>query len=69
MTTLYIVGIVGTIVLLLVAAGAGFAVGFRRGRDTGWCEHYFDTIAKERARRDRHGRFVALKTDKGARTL
>lgn len=35
----------------------GYVVGHRRGTDAGWCAHLFDCIAKDRARRDRAGRF------------
>lgn len=46
------------LVLVICATLAIFAFGFRRGKDAGWCAYHYAAIEKERARRDKRGRFV-----------
>jgi hypothetical protein len=48
--------------LLLIALGSyllGFRLGTRRGKAEGWMDAYFDSVAKDRARRHRNGQFKA----------
>jgi hypothetical protein len=49
---------------LALIAGAlavilAYAIGYRRGKAAGWCEHHFEDIAKDRARRELNGQFKA----------
>ena len=60
MTPDLLVIIMVCIIAVLVSA-LSYAVGVKRGREIGWCEHHFADLAKERARRDQHGRFVAIR--------
>lgn len=39
----------------------GYVVGHRRGVDAGWCTHHFESIAKDRARRDARGQFKSTR--------
>jgi len=56
-----------TSILILAALSAfagfvaGYIVGDRNGRACEWCDRLFSDIEKERARRDRLGRFRAKK--------
>lgn len=45
--------IVAVLVLLAVAAWRAY----ERGRAVGWNEHYFEELARDRARRNRLGQF------------
>ena len=52
-----------TLVSVFLAPGVGlvcYHVGRRVGRDEGWLEHYFETEAEKRAKRDALGRFRTL---------
>jgi hypothetical protein len=42
---------------------AGFAIGYHRGRAVGWLEHYEFRERQNKARRDRTGRFIAVKAN------
>lgn len=46
--------------LLLVLSVICYAVGERRGVAKGWLDCYFAQIAKDRLRRDKHGRFQKI---------
>lgn len=49
-------------VLFVAVFGVSFSAysyGFKRGRDTGWTEHYFESVLRDRARRDNEGKFKA----------
>ena len=45
------------IIALVVLSPCAYFAGFRRGQALGWLDHYFSTVANDRARRDRIGRF------------
>lgn len=49
--------LVVAIVVGLAGMAGGYAIGFRRGQAVGWLDHYFKTVAEDRARRERNGRF------------
>lgn len=57
------------LVIAALAAGLGVVLGYlvgeRRGIARGWCEYHFDSIAQDRARRDRQGRFKAREVSHG----
>jgi membrane protein DedA with SNARE-associated domain len=57
--------IIMTIVAALVGAAVGYAIGYhdgkRTGRSVGWLEHYEFRERLNKTRRDRSGRFVAVK--------
>lgn len=42
-----------------VPLALGYRWGFRRGKALGWQEHYFECVARDRARRQRNGQFKA----------
>jgi hypothetical protein len=46
---------------LVISLPLGYWIGVRKGKSIGWCEHHFQDIAREKARRDRRGRFRSLK--------
>lgn len=50
-----------------VGTAVGHAIGYRRGRDAQWLDDYFARTKQDRERRDRGGRFIAIK-GKEART-
>lgn len=54
---------IAILITFLCALGItlGYVVGWRRGVDSGWCQHHFECIAKERARRDARGRFRTVR--------
>jgi len=44
-------------VAILGATFSAYAYGLRRGRDIGWSEFYFESIRRDRARRNPLGQF------------
>lgn len=50
--------------LIAAAAGVllGYSIGFQKGKALGWQEHHFEDIEKDKARRDRLGRFKSSST-------
>lgn len=47
----------------LVGTAIGFVAGYARGKAVGWLEHYEFAERLKCVRRDRHGRFVAIKAN------
>jgi hypothetical protein len=58
----------GVAFLYVVGLLAAYGAGLRRGRARGWCDHLFAQIARERARRDKLGRFKAQSLSHGGRS-
>jgi hypothetical protein len=46
---------------VFMAYQVGKARGTCKGRALGWCDYHFDQIEKDKARRDRAGRFTTTK--------
>jgi hypothetical protein len=58
----------GVASLCVVGLLAAYGAGLRRGKARGWCEYHFAQIARERARRDKIGRFKAQALTHGGRS-
>lgn len=43
---------------VIVGAAVGYFCGISRGRALQWCDDYFEGVDRERAKRDRFGRFA-----------
>ena len=48
-------------VAVAAAVACAFEIGMRRGKALGWQEHYFECVARNRARRQRNGQFKSTR--------
>lgn len=57
MSTPFLIGSLIFAAVYLVGYFLGYRKAFRRGKAIGWQEHYFECVARNRARRQRNGQF------------
>lgn len=50
---------------VILASLVAYLIGRKHGIALGWCEHHFDDIEQERARRDAAGRFRSIVGKRG----
>jgi len=61
MSTSFLLGSLIFALIYLLGYLLGYRKAFYRGKAVGWQEHYFECVARNRARRQRNGQFRSLK--------